>query len=50
MSAVVLDASALLALFRDEPGAVTVVKVIAGARISSVNYADAAGVAVSIIR
>lgn len=36
----VLDASALLALLRDEPGAEKVARGIASARISSVNYAE----------
>lgn len=40
MSEVVLDASALLALLRNEPGAAKVADVIAEARISSVNYAE----------
>jgi len=40
MSDVVLDASALLALLRDEPGSVKVAEVIANARMSSVNYAE----------
>lgn len=40
MSAVVLDASALLALLRDEPGAAVVAEAIATARMSSVNYAE----------
>jgi PIN domain nuclease of toxin-antitoxin system len=40
MSEVVLDASALLALLRDEPGAAKVAEHIAEARISSVNYAE----------
>ena len=36
MSEVVLDASALLALLRDEPGAAKVADAIGGARMSSV--------------
>lgn len=40
MSETVLDASALLALLRDEPGAVKVADAIAEARMSSVNYAE----------
>lgn len=40
MSEVVLDASALLALLRDEPGAAKVADAIADARMSSVNYAE----------
>ena len=40
MSETVLDASALLALLRDEPGAATVAEAIADARMSSVNYAE----------
>lgn len=40
MSEVVLDASALLALLRDEPGGAKVAEVISVARISSVNYAE----------
>lgn len=40
MSETVLDASALLALLRDEPGANKVADAIASARISSVNYAE----------
>ena len=40
MSEVVLDASALLALLRDEPGAVKVADAIGDARMSSVNYAE----------
>ena len=40
MSEVVLDASALLALLRDEPGAAKVAEAIADARMSSVNYAE----------
>jgi PIN domain nuclease of toxin-antitoxin system len=40
MSEVVLDASALLALLRDEPGAARVAEHIGEARISSVNYAE----------
>ena len=40
MSEVVLDASALLALLLDEPGAAKVADIIADARISSANYAE----------
>lgn len=40
MSEVVLDASALLALLHDEPGAARVSEAIATARMSSVNYAE----------
>ena len=40
MTETVLDASALLALLRDEPGAAKVADVIANARLSSVNYAE----------
>ena len=40
MSETVLDASALLALLRDEPGAAKVADAIAQARMSSVNYAE----------
>ena len=40
MSQVVLDASALLALLRDEPGAGKVAETIADARMSSVNFAE----------
>jgi ribonuclease VapC len=40
MSELVLDASALLALLRDEPGAQKVAEGIASARMSSVNYAE----------
>jgi PIN domain nuclease of toxin-antitoxin system len=40
MSEVVLDASALLALLRDEPGAAKVADAIGCARMSSVNYAE----------
>ncbi len=40
MSACVLDASALLALLKDEPGAAQVVEVLAEARISAVNWAE----------
>jgi PIN domain nuclease of toxin-antitoxin system len=37
---VVLDASALIALVREERGAAKVAGAIAGARVSSVNYAE----------
>lgn len=40
MSGTVLDASALLALLRDEPGASRVAEAIADSRMSSVNYAE----------
>lgn len=40
MSEVVLDASALLALLRNEPGADKVAAAIANARMSSVNFAE----------
>lgn len=40
MSEVVLDASALLAMLKGERGAAKVAGVIAGARISVVNYAE----------
>jgi ribonuclease VapC len=40
MSEVVLDASALLALIHDEPGAAKVAEVLAGSRMSSVNFAE----------
>jgi len=40
MSEVVLDASALLAMIKGERGAAKVAGVIAGARISAVNYAE----------
>lgn len=40
MSGTVLDASALLALLRDEPGAARVAEVMGDARMSSVNYAE----------
>jgi len=40
MSEVVLDASALLALLQDEPGADKVAETIGEARMSSVNYAE----------
>jgi PIN domain nuclease of toxin-antitoxin system len=40
MSQTVLDASALLALLLDEPGAAIVAEVITEARMSSVNYAE----------
>lgn len=40
MTEVVLDASALLALLRDEPGGAKVAEVIAEARMSSVNYCE----------
>ncbi len=40
MSAAVLDASALLALLHEEPGANTVAEVLGEACMSSVNYAE----------
>ena len=40
MSEVVLDASALLALLREEPGAAKVADAIEDAQMSSVNYAE----------
>lgn len=40
MSAAVLDASALLALLLDEPGASVVAEALIEARMSSVNYAE----------
>jgi PIN domain nuclease of toxin-antitoxin system len=40
LSEVVLDASALLALLRDEPGADKVAAALGGARMSSVNFAE----------
>ncbi|OYU34349.1 type II toxin-antitoxin system VapC family toxin [Novosphingobium sp. PASSN1] len=40
MSEVVLDASALLALLHDEPGASKVADVLAGGRICAVNLAE----------
>jgi ribonuclease VapC len=40
MSGVVLDASALLALLKDEPGAQKVAEVLAASRMSAVNYAE----------
>jgi len=40
MNEVVLDASALLALLQDEPGASKVEGIIASAQISVVNYAE----------
>jgi len=40
MSQIVLDASALIAMLRDEPGADEVAAVIASARMSTVNYAE----------
>lgn len=43
MSGVVLDASALLALLRDERGAPTVAEHLDGALISSINLAEVVG-------
>jgi PIN domain nuclease of toxin-antitoxin system len=40
MSEVVLDASALLALLNDEPGAAKVAEVLGEARMSSINLAE----------
>ena len=40
MSEVVLDASALLALLNDEPGAAKVAEILGEARMSSVNLAE----------
>ena len=40
MSEVVLDASALLALLNDEPGAAKVAEILGDARMSSVNLAE----------
>lgn len=40
MSEIVLDASALLAMLKNERGAAKVAGAIAGARISAVNYAE----------
>lgn len=40
MSDVVLDASALLAMLRDESGASEVAEAVAGARMSAANYAE----------
>ena len=40
MTDVVLDASALLALLKDEPGGSKVAEAIAASRISAVNYAE----------
>lgn len=40
MTDVVLDASALIAMLRDEPGADKVVDILASARMSVVNYAE----------
>ena len=40
MSEVILDASALLALLNDEPGATKVAEVLGEARMSSVNLAE----------
>ena len=37
---IILDASALIALLRDEPGADHVAEALDGARISAVNYAE----------
>ena len=40
MSEVVLDASALLSLLKEEPGGTKVAEAIGGARMSSVNFAE----------
>jgi PIN domain nuclease of toxin-antitoxin system len=40
MSGIILDASALLALLKDEPGGSKVAEGLAVARISAVNYAE----------
>ncbi len=40
MSEIVLDASALLALLKDEPGAPKVADVVAASRMTAVNYAE----------
>ena len=40
MTAIVLDASALLAMLRDEAGGAMVAGAIAGARMSAVNFAE----------
>lgn len=40
MNEVVLDASALLAMLKEEPGGAEVAAVIASARISAVNFAE----------
>lgn len=40
MSAAVIDASALLALLNDEPGAAMVAEVLAEARMSAANFAE----------
>ena len=40
MSEIVLDASALLALLKDEPGAAKVAEGLAASRISAVNHAE----------
>lgn len=40
MSGVVLDASAMLALLKDEPGGAKVAEVIADSRMSAVNFAE----------
>lgn len=40
MTGVVLDASALLALLKDEPGAARVAEGLAEARMTAVNYAE----------
>jgi PIN domain nuclease of toxin-antitoxin system len=40
MSRVVLDASALIAMLRDEPGADKVSAIVSSARMNAVNYAE----------
>jgi PIN domain nuclease of toxin-antitoxin system len=40
MTEVVLDASALLALLKDEPGGPKVAEVVAASRMTTVNYAE----------
>jgi PIN domain nuclease of toxin-antitoxin system len=40
MSDIVLDASALLALLKDEPGGAKVTEAISASRMSAVNYAE----------
>jgi ribonuclease VapC len=40
VTSVVLDASALLAMIKDEPGGDRVAEVVTGARISAINYAE----------
>ena len=40
MNTIILDASALLSLLKEEPGGVRVASVIASARMSAVNFAE----------